>query len=72
MECATVSISDIVTWYWTQIVCEAGVHGKAILPGDTSDKYQIFICGDENNRQMGFTVSESIFGYYWCERSAML
>ena len=68
LQCATLSTSDNVTWYWTQKICEAGVNGTAILPGDTSDNYQVttYII---NNRQISFTVSESTLGYYWCEIS---
>ena len=69
LQCATVSTSDTVTWYWTQNVCEAGFNGTAILPGDTSDNYQISTIGSYNNKQIGFTVTGSTLGYYWCEIS---
>ena len=32
---------DTVTWYWTTDVCDAGVSGTAILPGDMSDAYEV-------------------------------
>ena len=68
LRCTSSSSSDIVTWYWTQNVGEAGVSGTAILPGNTSDNYK-FDTISTNNRQIGFTVNESTLGYYWCEIS---
>ena len=69
LQCATVSTSDNVTWYWTQNVCEAGVNGTAILPGDNRDSYAVTSFAT-NNRQISFRVSESsTLGYYWCEIS---
>ena len=69
LECATASSSDIVNWYWTQNVSEAGVSGTAILSGNTSSNYQVTTVVSKNNRQIRFTVSESTLGYYWCEIS---
>ena len=68
LQCAIQPAEDTVTFYWTRNVSEAGVNGTAILPGDTSDNYQVttYII---NNRQISFTVSESTLGYYWCEIS---
>ena len=68
LQCSTGSSSNIVTWYWTQNISEAGVSGTAILPGDTSDNYQV-TSFSTNNKEICFTVNESTLGYYWCEIS---
>ena len=68
-QCISGSTTDTVTWYWTTDVCDAGVSGTAILPGDMSDAYEVntFIT---NNKQIVFTATNSTLGYYWCEISS--
>ena len=68
LQCSTESSSDNVTWYWTNNVNEAGVNGTAILPEDGCGNYQLGSIST-NNKQIGFIVSESTLGYYWCEIS---
>ena len=72
LQCVSGSISDCVTWYWSQSVCDAGINGTAILPGDTSDAYEVSTLGSASNRQISFTVTQSTLGYYWCEISNAL
>ena len=69
LQCVSGSTSDHVTWYWSQSVCDAGINGTAILPGDTSDAYEVSTFGSASNRQISFTVKQSTLGYYWCEIS---
>ena len=54
---------------WSQSACDAGINGTAILPGDTSDAYEVSTLGSASNRQISFTVTQSTLGYYWCEIS---
>lgn len=56
-----------MTWYWSPSVCDAGISGTAILPGDNSDAYNVATLGSTNNKQISFTVTNSTLGYYWCE-----
>ena len=69
LQCAILPAADTVTFYWTQNICEAGVSGTAILPGDTSGNYQVDASLGPSFRVISFTVSESTLGYYWCEIS---
>ena len=69
LQCAIRPVANTVTFYWTQNVSEAGVSGTAILPGDTSDNYQVDTSLGTSIRYLSFTVSESTLGYYWCEIS---
>ena len=69
LECVTSSSSDIVNWYWTQNVSEAGVSGTAILSESNTGNYVVASGGGTNSKQIRFTVNESTLGYYWCEIS---
>ena len=69
LQCIIEPVIDTATFYWTQNVCEAGVSGTAILPGDTSDNYQVDTLGFPGIISLNFTVNESTLGYYWCEIS---
>ena len=70
LQYAILQAANTVTFCWTQNVSEAGVSGTAILPGDTSDNYQVDISfGITSPREICFTVSKSTQGYYWCEIS---
>ena len=67
--CVILPLASIVSFYWTQNVCDAGVSGSVILLEDTSDNYQEDPIIGTWYRTISFTVSESTFGYYWCEIS---
>ena len=70
LQCVIQPAANTVIFYWTQNVSEAGVSGIAILPGNTSDNYQVDTpFGPNSFRELSFTVSESTLGYYWCEIS---
>ena len=69
LQCISGSTSDHVTWYWSQSVCDAGINGTAILPGDSSDAYAATMAKDPNNVHIKFIVTQSTLGYYWCEIS---
>ena len=69
LQCGIQPVTNTATFYWTQNVCEAGVSGTAILPGDTSDNYQVGTLHFPGIISINFSVSESTLGYCWCEIS---
>ena len=69
LQCSIEQSASTVTFYWTQNVSEAGISGTAILPGDTSDNYQVSTLHFPGIISLNFTVNESTLGYYWCEIS---
>ena len=66
LKCIANSTADIVNWYWTQDINDAGINGTALL--DHSSSYDVTMFGT-NHKQLHFTVSSSTLGYYWCEIS---
>ena len=66
LKCITSSTEDIVNWYWTQDISDAGINGTALQ--DQTINYDVTMFGT-NHKQLHFTVSSSTLGYYWCEIS---
>ena len=73
MTCVSGSISDPVTWYWSQSASDAGINGTAILPGDNSDAYEVSTQSSPTQRSaISFAGTQSTLGYYWCEISNVM
>ena len=71
LQCSSqqVNTSHNVTWYWTRCVHDAGVKGKVIEPGDTSDAYGVYMSHYSYHKDSNilFQVTEATMGFYWCE-----